>query len=87
MPHEDVKGVQGSRPEFLITQRKVDAAEWDPAWEVWIVTAALSAKRRATKMPGTGFLVSYGVPCELRPRTGHAASPSPAVRSGPGTGW
>lgn len=50
--HIEVKGVSGTRPDFIITANERKKARSDPHWEAWIVTGALTKRPTDTVISG-----------------------------------
>jgi len=57
--HIEVKGVKGSKPDFIITAGEARAALRDSDWEAWVVTSALSKSPKAVVFPGADLIQLY----------------------------
>jgi hypothetical protein len=57
--HIEVKGVKGTKPDFIITAAEVRSAQTDRRWEAWVVTSALSTSPRCTEIPGADLVQLY----------------------------
>jgi hypothetical protein len=51
----EVKGVSGSKPNFIITENEASASKSDDDWELWIVTNALSKKPKLQNFTASQF--------------------------------
>lgn len=64
-----MKGVKGTKQEFLITAGEVRAASVDPNWELAIVTRALSNEPKIEFIPASDYLQRFATePVVLRSR-------------------
>jgi hypothetical protein len=59
----EVKGVRGTRPEFIITANEVAASKLGNSWELWVVTEALSSRPKIQKFAVADFKEKF----ELKP--------------------
>lgn len=50
--HAEIKGVRGTKPDFMITAGEVRKARTDPAFRIFVVTRALTRQRTITEITG-----------------------------------
>lgn len=59
--HVEVKGIKGTKAEFILTANEARTAAHDPHWSVYVVTGALSSRPRLEAIPGADFQQRYSL--------------------------